>query len=177
MRVVALGCPHGPALLKAFPAKNRAALGRPEGNGSFLSTLRAVGLGLRAHLGAAASSATALRTLGFAALAPLWFVFEALVGEKHLLASSKNKLGATLRTLQDPIVVFHEPLSPRPEWGREWVQIEPRAWMLRDTENRGSRARIPRACWHESARKTQTSLPNRGLNLGSAAPSRGTSGD
>lgn len=37
---------------------------------------------------------------------------------------------------------------------------------------RGRRARIPRACLREAERETQTHLPDWGLILGSAAPSR-----
>src|SRR6266568_867895 len=37
---------HGPPLLEAFPAKNRAPLRGTEGNGGFLPALRAIGLGL-----------------------------------------------------------------------------------------------------------------------------------
>jgi hypothetical protein len=63
---------------------------------------------------AAATTTAGVRSLSFAALAPLRFVLKAFVGEKHLFAGSKYKLGATLRTLQDLIVVFHEPLSLAP---------------------------------------------------------------
>ena len=48
-------------------------------------------------------------TLGFASLATFGFVLEALVGEEHLFAGSKDKLSTTFRTLQDLIVEFHEP--------------------------------------------------------------------
>jgi hypothetical protein len=43
----------------------------------------------------------------FAMLAPLWFVSEAFVGEKHLLASSEDKLRTAISAFQDLIVVFH----------------------------------------------------------------------
>jgi hypothetical protein len=51
--------------------------------------------------------AQALGTLGFAVLTPLGLVFEALVGEEHLLAGGENKLLTALRTFQNLIVVFH----------------------------------------------------------------------
>jgi hypothetical protein len=51
--------------------------------------------------------ARALRTLGFAVLAPLGLVLKALVGEKHLFAGGEDKFLAAFRTLQDLIVVFH----------------------------------------------------------------------
>ncbi|MGB2623678.1 MAG: hypothetical protein WA857_19660 [Candidatus Acidiferrum sp.] len=68
---------------------------------------------------AATSAAAAFRSFGFAALTPFWFVLETFVGEKHLFAGSKNKLSAAFRTLQDTIVVFHEPFSRCPRRGRE----------------------------------------------------------
>jgi hypothetical protein len=63
------------------------------------------------------SSSAALGPFRFASLAALWFVFEAFVGEEHLFAGGKYEFSATLRTLQYPIVVFHEPLSPGPVLG------------------------------------------------------------
>jgi hypothetical protein len=53
------------------------------------------------------SSSAALGPLGFAILAALRFVFEALVGKKHLLAGGEDELGTALRTLQHSIVIFH----------------------------------------------------------------------
>jgi len=57
-----------------------------------------------------AASATAFGALGFARFTAFWFVLEAFVGEKHLFAGGKHKLGATFRALQDLIVEFHDPL-------------------------------------------------------------------
>ncbi|SRR6266566_25672 len=48
--------------------------------------------------------------------------------------------------------------------------------MLEETSIRERRARIPWACGHEAATRSQTSLPYGGLILGSAAPSRGENG-
>jgi hypothetical protein len=98
---------HGAPLLEAFPAKDRPALRRAEGHRSFLPALRTIRLRFGAHRRTPTSSATAFRALGLASLAPLGLVLEALIREKHLFARSKDKLGATLRTLQDLIVVFH----------------------------------------------------------------------
>jgi hypothetical protein len=98
-------------LLEALAAKDRASLRGPEGNSGFLPALRARGLSFRAHLRGAPTS-SAFGSFGLAALAPLGLVLESLVGEKHLFAGCKNKLSAALSTLQDPVVVFHEPLSP-----------------------------------------------------------------
>ena len=65
-------------------------------------------------------------TFGASCFAPFTsfrFVLEALVGEKHLLAGGKYKLGAALRTLQDPIVIFHEALPLAPKEARGWVNL------------------------------------------------------
>jgi hypothetical protein len=51
--------------------------------------------------------ARVLRALGLAILTPLGLIFEALVGEEHLLAGGENELRTAVRTLQDLIVVFH----------------------------------------------------------------------
>jgi hypothetical protein len=108
-----LSCTHRPALLEAFPAKYRTPLCRPERHSGLLTALRTIGFCFRAHLQAACSTGTG--TLGASCFAPftsLRFVLETFIGEKHLLAGGKYKLGAALRTLQDPIVIFHEALSP-----------------------------------------------------------------
>jgi hypothetical protein len=100
---------HGAALLEALAAEDGATLSGTKGYRRFLAALGAIRLGFGAHRGVSSSS-TATATfgaLGFASLAALGLILEALVREKHLFARSKNKLGATLRTLQDLIVVFH----------------------------------------------------------------------
>ena len=93
---VALGCAHGPSLLETFAAENRATLRGTEGNGGFLAALRTTGFGFRAHRTTAPGR---FRALGLAGLAALGLVFESLVGEEHLFAAGKYKLGATLRAL------------------------------------------------------------------------------
>jgi len=100
---------YGAPLLKALSAKHRASLCRPERNGRFLSTLRAVRFRFRPHRTAAPAAFGSLRLAGFATLR---FVLEAFVGEKHLFARGKYELSTTLGTLQHLIVIFHEPLSP-----------------------------------------------------------------
>src|SRR6266446_7385586 len=115
----ALSCAHRPALLEALPTKYRPPLCGTERNCGFLPALRAVCLRFRAHRRGVTSAATsALGPFGLATFAALRFVFEALVGEKHLFAGGKNEFSATFRTLQHFVVVFHEPLSPGPVWGR-----------------------------------------------------------
>ena len=108
---------HGPALLEAFPAKHRPPLRWPERNGGFLSALRAVRLCFRPHR-RGVPPGSAFRALGLARFTTLRFVLKALVGEKHLLAGREHKLRTTFCTLQDLIVIFHEPLSPGPVPGR-----------------------------------------------------------
>jgi hypothetical protein len=103
---------HGAALLEAFAAEDWAALSRAEGDGGVLAALGAGGFSLGTHLCSAATTvgADAFCTLGLATFATFGFVFEALVGEEHLFAGSKDKLRTTFGTLQDLIVEFHEPL-------------------------------------------------------------------
>jgi hypothetical protein len=103
---------HRPSGLKTFPAKYRAPLRRSEGNCRFLPALRTGGFGFCPWSGAPATPR--FRSLCFTRLAALWFVFKALVGEKHLFAACKNELGAALRTLQHLIVEFHCPAPPGP---------------------------------------------------------------
>jgi hypothetical protein len=100
---------HGSPLLEALPAKNRAPLRWPERNCSFFAALRTVGSCLRAHLAPASAPFSPLCLTAFTSLG---FVLKALVGEEHLLAGRENELRTTFGTLQDLIVIFHEPLSP-----------------------------------------------------------------
>jgi hypothetical protein len=51
--------------------------------------------------------ARSLGAFGFAVLAPLGLILEALIGEEHLLAGGEDKLLAAFRTLQNLIMVFH----------------------------------------------------------------------
>jgi hypothetical protein len=120
-----LRCAHRSALLETFPAENRASLRWPEGYRRLLAALRAVGLGFRPHLQAAVGVTTTATfgASGLAGLTSLGFVLEAFVGEKHLFAGSKYELGAALRTLQDPIVIFHEALPLAPREARGWVNL------------------------------------------------------
>jgi hypothetical protein len=96
-------------LLEALPAKHRASLRRPEGNGRLFPALRAGRLRLCPHLSPAA---TAFRALCFARFTSFGLVLKALVREKHLLAGCKYKFGAAFRTLQDLVMEFHLPHPP-----------------------------------------------------------------
>jgi hypothetical protein len=100
---------HGPALLEAFPAIHRAALGWAEGNGGFLAALRAGGTSFRpvARIPRGIRARGILSPLGLASLASLGFVPETLLGKKHLLASGENELRPTFAALQNPIVELH----------------------------------------------------------------------
>jgi hypothetical protein len=109
-RSVRLWRTHGATLLEALSAENGAALRGAEGNRGFLAALRTAGLGFRAHR--RSGTAATFRALGLATFTTFRFVFETFVGEKHLFAASKYELGTTLRTLQYPIVVFHNRSPP-----------------------------------------------------------------
>jgi hypothetical protein len=78
--------------------------------------LRANGFGLDALNARRTRAVAALRAVCFAVFAPLGLVLKALVGEKHLLAGCKNKLGVAFCALQDLIVVFH--CADPPCWER-----------------------------------------------------------
>jgi hypothetical protein len=134
-------------LLKTFAAEDGPALRRAERDGSLLSALRAGCFGFRPlKVTGAISWTRALRALGFAVLAPLGLVFEALVGEKHLFACGEDEFLAAFRTLQDLIVIFHtllrgstlvgEPTAPQP------CQI----LLGYAGEERGSQFRLVREC-------------------------------
>jgi hypothetical protein len=66
-----------------------------EGHGGVLPTLRAgrFGFGTLKR----GTLARAISTLGFAGLAPLGFILETLIGEKHLLAGGEDKFCITFR--------------------------------------------------------------------------------
>jgi hypothetical protein len=151
-----LGGAHGAALLKAFTAENWAALGRAEGDSGVLAALGAGGFGLGTHLRSAATTvgADALRALGLATFATFGFVFEALVGEEHLLAGSKDKLRTTFRTLQDLIVEFHEPLPLAQFEQGERRTLHHRAGC-RIPRSGGNRARPPWGLRVRAATQTQ----------------------
>ena len=103
---------HGSPLLKTFAAKDGAALRRAKRDSGFLATLRTAGFGFSAHRAAIGAAARGFRALGLASLAALGLVLEALIGEKHLFAGCKYKLGATLRAFQDLVMVFHGSVPP-----------------------------------------------------------------
>jgi hypothetical protein len=61
-----------------------------------------------------------LRPSCLASLASLGFVLETFVGEKHLLAGSKDEFSPTFRALQNLVVVFHTMLRDLAGKGPEW---------------------------------------------------------
>jgi hypothetical protein len=109
----ALRRPHRPPRLEALPTEDRPSLRGSEGNGRFLTALRTGRLRFGTYLPApATATASGFGSFGFAGFAALRFVLKSLVGEKHLLAGSKNELGAALGTLQHLIVEFHGRFPP-----------------------------------------------------------------
>jgi len=110
-----LGASHGAPLLETLPAVDRSPLSGLEGNRGFFTALRADSLGFDA-LNRGRSWTVARGAICLACFAPLRLVLEAFVGEKHLLAGSKNKLGAAFRAFQDLVVVFH--CAAPPCWER-----------------------------------------------------------
>jgi hypothetical protein len=81
-------------------------------------------------------ASAAFRAFGFAAFTAFWFVLKSFVGEEHLFAGGKNELRIAIGTLQYPVVVFHEPLSPGPVRCRESparsVLVRPTNWRIRE---------------------------------------------
>jgi hypothetical protein len=111
------------ALLEALAAENRPTLRGSERNRGFLAALGTGGFGLGTHLRSAAAHWAALGAFGLAAFTALRFVLEALIGEEHLLAASKNEFGAALGALQYFIVEFHEPIPLNPVGQGRWAPI------------------------------------------------------
>ena len=99
-------------MLEALAAVNRTPLSRLEGDRGLLPTLRTNRLGFNS-LNACRTVPVALGARGFARLATLRLVFEAFVGEKHLLAGGEDEFRTAVGTLQDPIMVFHTLLRTR----------------------------------------------------------------
>lgn len=97
-------------MLEALAAKNRAALSRLEGDGGFLTTLRANrrrDRSLRCAL-----ALVGLTPLGLATLATLGLVLKSLFRVEELLPGRENKFASAVNTLQRSISVFHN-RSPR----------------------------------------------------------------
>ena len=126
---------HRPPLLKTFSAIDRTPLRGLERNRSFFPTLRTHGLGFDPLC---ANRTVALRAMSFACLAPLGFVLETLVGEKHLLAGGEDELTPALAALQDLIVVFHNAAPPRC-----WHRTGGASARARQTGEPGSKHAVP----------------------------------
>ena len=136
---------HRPPLLETLAAIDWAPLRGLKRNRGFLPALRADGLGLDALNAAVRGRRTALRTRGFASLAPFGLVLEPLVGEKHLFAGGEDKLRPTVRALQDLVMIFHGPLRGLARTGQAARQA-----MSSETGTWG-RMRFPLAGWHDIA--------------------------
>ena len=99
-----------PPLLETFAAEDGTALGRPEGDGSLLATLRADGSSF--DLGETLSRCTrrcpqhgdAFCLAGFA---PLGFIFELLVVKEQLFPGREDEVGPAVDTLQYLVLEFH----------------------------------------------------------------------
>src|SRR5256885_1891308 len=169
-----LGCANSATLLEAFPAENRPPLGGTEGHSGLFPTLRAIRLGFRAHRRAAAE--VPFGTLRFTRFAPFGLIFEPFIGEKHLFARSEYKFGATLRTLQDLVVIFHEPLSPSPGEGRGVGALCTMGLGTWGTPLSGEAEADPLGLRARSCNRNPNDSALRGLILGSAAPSRDEEG-
>src|SRR5690606_29332885 len=98
-------------LLKALPAEDRAALGRPEGYRGFLAARRAVGGRFDPFpRHAPAAACRSRRAPPFAALAALWLVLEILVGEKVLVARRPHERRAAVHAIQVLVLELPRPL-------------------------------------------------------------------
>jgi len=96
--------------LETFAAEDGTALGRPEGDGSLLATLRADGSSF--DLGETLSRCTrrcpqhgdAFCLAGFA---PLGFIFELLVVKEQLFPGREDEVGPAVDALQYFVLEFH----------------------------------------------------------------------
>src|SRR5208282_2942945 len=126
-----------PSLLKTFTAVYRPPLRRLKRDRCLFPALRAdrfrfdsLGVVSRTRI------VVPLRSIGFARLAPLRLVLEALVGKKHLLAGGKDEFSAAFAALQDLVMVFHT-LLRGPCSRREGSQVDGESSL---GEGRGSGA-------------------------------------
>ena len=103
-----------PLLLKTFPAENRPALCRLEGNRSFLAALGTCrpGFGLRGRLPGNRGSQNS-NALRLACFTTFRFVLELFVVEEQLFACGKDKVRAAVDALQYLVLEVHpSPHSP-----------------------------------------------------------------
>jgi len=98
-----------PPLLEAIPAKHRSSLRRPERNRGFFAALRTNGMGFGSGRTALPATACAKirNPLRLAALAPLGFIPELLIVEKHLFAGGKNEVRPAVDALQHLVLKLH----------------------------------------------------------------------
>jgi hypothetical protein len=144
---------HGSPLLKAFAAIHGTSLSGFEGDRSLLPALRADCFGFYS-LNDARTIPVGRPSYRLAGLATFRFVLEALIGKKHLFAGCENELSSTIRTLQDPVVIFHTPL--RTELGKDRQRHPPNLERSRTGQihHRGVST-----CWrHHGSRKGPSDL-------------------
>jgi hypothetical protein len=102
------GSSVGFAAEEALATKDRAALGRLEGNGSFPAALRATGY----RFGFAGTERRAL-ALALASLAALGLILEVLVVEEMLLSRCENKFRSAIYAFENAILkIRHKHLCP-----------------------------------------------------------------
>ena len=102
----------GSSLLEALPAEDRPALRGFEGNRRLLAAAGAIGSGLHSGVVSrrrAPQGRGAFRLAGFATFG---LVLELLVMEEQLFSGGKDKLGAAVDALQNPVLIFHGDLLP-----------------------------------------------------------------
>ena len=99
-----------PPLLETFATENRAALGRPKGDRSLLTTLRAdrasfnLGKTLSLHTRRGPQHRDAFCLAGFA---PFGFVFELFVVKEQLFPGREDEVGPAVDALQYFVLEFH----------------------------------------------------------------------
>ena len=147
-------CTQPAPLLKAFSAVHRTSLRWPERDRRFFAALRADRFGFHALNGSAGGRTVgSLHAVCLTRLAPLRFVLEAFVGEKHLLASGEYEFGSTIGALQDLVMIFHTLLRLRLRTGEAAAQLRANRAPCIRFDPRISLARSPEAVWNDPTGK------------------------
>jgi len=143
-------CAQPAPLLKTFAAVHRTSLRWPERNRRLFAALRADRLGFHALNGSGGGRAVgSLHAVRLTRLAPLRFVLEAFVGEKHLLAGSEYEFSSTFGALQDLVMIFHTLLRVRLRTGEAAAQPRANRAPCTRLDLRMSLARSPEAVWND----------------------------
>jgi hypothetical protein len=143
-------CAHPAPLLKALAAIHGTSLRWSERNGCLLAALRADRLSFHAlHSSGGGRAVGSLHAVRLTRLAPLGFVLEALVGEKHLFAGREYKFGSTFGALQDLVMIFHTLLRLRLRTGEAAAQPRANRAPCIRLDLRMSLACSPEAVWND----------------------------